>query len=113
QPMHAFDLNKIARSTVVVRKTRGEELIRTLDGFDRSLPPGAVVIGDAERAQGIAGIIGGSGSEVSETTTEIFLEVAAFNPARIRATRRKLGISTAPRYRFALGRDLHAIPGLG
>src|SRR5438105_5223464 len=112
QPMHAFDLDKIARDTVVVRKTRGEELIRTLDGVDRSLPPGAVVIGDAERAQGIAGIIGGSGSEVSETTTEIFLEVAAFNPARIRATRRRLGISTDASYRFERGVDVDAIPGL-
>jgi len=50
QPMHAFDLEKIARSTVVVRKTRGEELIKTLDGTDRTLPPGAVVIGDGARA---------------------------------------------------------------
>jgi phenylalanyl-tRNA synthetase beta chain len=112
QPMHAFDLEKIARSTVVVRKTRGEELIKTLDGVDRTLPQGAVVIGDAERAQAIAGIIGGSGSEVSESTTEIFLEVAAFNPARIRATRRKLGISTDASYRFERGVDVDAIPGL-
>jgi len=112
QPMHAFDLGKIARSTVVVRKTRGEELIKTLDGVDRTLPPGAVVIGDAERAQAIAGIIGGSGSEVSDETTEIFLEVASFNPARIRATRRALGISTDASYRFERGVDVDAIPGL-
>ena len=112
QPMHAFDLEKIAHDTVVVRKTRGEELIKTLDGVDRTLPPGAVVIGDGERAQGIAGIIGGSGSEVSDSTTEIFLEVAAFNPARIRATRRKLGISTDASYRFERGVDVDAIPGL-
>lgn len=112
QPMHAFDLEKLARSTIVVRKTRGEELIKTLDGVDRTLPPGAVVIGDAERAQGIAGVIGGSGSEVSDETTEIFLEVAAFNPARIRATRRKLGISTDASYRFERGVDVDAIPGL-
>jgi phenylalanyl-tRNA synthetase beta chain len=112
QPMHAFDLEKIARGTVVVRKTRGEELIKTLDGVDRTMPPGAVVIGDAERAQGIAGIIGGSGSEVTDETTEIFLEVAAFNPARIRATRRALGISTDASYRFERGVDVDAIPGL-
>ena len=112
QPMHAFDLDKIARGTVVVRKTRGEELIKTLDGVDRTLPPGAVVIGDAERAQAIAGIIGGSGSEVSDETTEIFLEVASFNPARIRATRRALGISTDASYRFERGVDVDAIPGL-
>jgi phenylalanyl-tRNA synthetase beta chain len=112
QPMHAFDLGKIARSTVVVRKTRGEELIKTLDGVDRTLPPGAVVIGDGERAQAIAGVIGGSGSEVSDDTTEIFLEVAAFNPARIRATRRRLNVSTDASYRFERGVDVDAIPGL-
>ena len=112
QPMHAFDLEKLARGTVVVRKTRGEELLKTLDGVDRTLAPGTVVIGDAERAQAIAGVIGGSGSEVSESTTEIFLEVAAFNPARIRATRRKLGISTDASYRFERGVDVDAIPGL-
>ena len=112
QPMHAFDLEKIAHRTVVVRKTRGEELLKTLDGVDRTLPPGSVVIGDAERAQAIAGVIGGSGSEVSEDTTEIFLEVAAFNPARIRATRRKLAISTDASYRFERGVDVDAIPGL-
>lgn len=112
QPMHAFDLEKLARSTVVVRKTRGEELIKTLDGVDRTLPPGAVVIGDAERAQAIAGIIGGSGSEVSEGTTDIFLEVAAFNPSRIRAARRTLGISTDASYRFERGVDVEAIPSL-
>src|SRR5207253_11488554 len=70
QPMHAFDLQKLARDAVVVRKTRGEELIKTLDGVDRTLPAGSVVIGDAERAQAIAGVIGGSDSEVSESTTE-------------------------------------------
>lgn len=112
QPMHAFDLEKLARDTVVVRKTRGQELIKTLDGVDRTLPPGAVVIGDAERAQAIAGIIGGSGSEVTDDTTEIFLEVAAFDPARIRATRRSLGISTDASYRFERGVDVDAIPGL-
>src|SRR5436190_14830638 len=110
--MHAFDLEKIARDTVVVRKTRGEELIKTLDGVDRTLPPGSVVIGDAERAQAIAGVIGGSDSEVTESTTEIFLEVAAFNPARIRATRRKLGISTDASYRFERGVDVEAVPAL-
>jgi phenylalanyl-tRNA synthetase beta chain len=112
QPMHAFDLERIARSTVVVRKARGEELIKTLDGLDRTLSSGAVVIGDAERAQAIGGIIGGSGSEVSDTTTDIFLEIAAFNPARIRAARRSLGISTDASYRFERGVDVDAIPAL-
>jgi phenylalanyl-tRNA synthetase beta chain len=112
QPMHAFDLERLAHRSVVVRKTRGEELIKTLDGVDRTLRAGALVIGDGEKAVAIAGIIGGRGSEVSDATTDIFLEVAAFDPARVRATRRSLGISTDASYRFERGVDADAIPGL-
>lgn len=112
QPMHAFDLDKLAGDTVVIRRARGEERIRTLDGVERTLRSDAVVIADAERPQAIAGVIGGSGSEVTEDTTGIFLEVAAFNPARVRATRRALGISTDASYRFERGVDVDAIPGL-
>jgi len=112
QPMHAFDLTRIAHRTVVVRKTRDEEMIKTLDGVDRTLRAGSLVIGDGEKAQAIAGIIGGRGSEVTDDTTDIFLEVAAFDPARIRATRRALGISTDASYRFERGVDVDAIPGL-
>lgn len=112
QPMHAFDLDKLAGDTVVIRKARGEERIRTLDGVERTLRSDAVVIADAERPQAIAGVIGGSGSGVTEDTTGIFLEVAAFNPARVRATRRALAISTDASYRFERGVDVDAIPGL-
>ncbi|MDQ3674356.1 MAG: phenylalanine--tRNA ligase subunit beta, partial [Gemmatimonadota bacterium] len=112
QPMHAFDLRRIAHRTVVVRKTRGEEIIKTLDGVDRTLRAGALVIGDGEKVQAIAGIIGGRGSEVTVETTDIFLEVAAFDPARIRGVRRGLGISTDASYRFERGVDVDAIPGL-
>jgi phenylalanyl-tRNA synthetase beta chain len=110
--MHAFDLERLAHRSVVVRKTRGEELLKTLDGVDRTLRAGSLVIGDGEKAQAIAGIIGGRGSEVSEETTDIFLEVAAFDPARIRTTRRALGVSTDASYRFERGVDADAIPGL-
>lgn len=112
QPMHAFDLQRLAHRTVVVRKTRSEELIKTLDGVDRTLRAGALVIGDGEKAQAIAGVIGGRGSEVTDETTDIFLEVAAFNPARIRGMRRGLGISTDASYRFERGVDADAIPSL-
>ena len=112
QPMHAFDLERIAHRSVVIRKTRGEELIKTLDGVDRRLRAGALVIGDGEKAQAIAGVIGGHGSEVTADTTDIFLEVAAFNPTRIRGMRRGLGISTDASYRFERGVDVDAIPSL-
>jgi phenylalanyl-tRNA synthetase beta chain len=66
------------------------------------------VIADADHAQAIAGVIGGEGSEVTDATTDIVLEVAAFDPRRVRATRRKLGISTDASYRFERGVDATA-----
>jgi phenylalanyl-tRNA synthetase beta chain len=112
QPMHAFDLAKLGGGKVIVRRARAGEKIQTLDGVDRTLDDSMTVIADAHDAQAIAGVIGGKGSEVSEGTTEILLEVAAFNPQRVRATRRKLGISTDASYRFERGVDREAIPDL-
>lgn len=112
QPMHAFDLASLKGGKVVVRRARNGEKIVTLDGIDRTLDDSMTVIADAEHAQAIAGVIGGKGSEVTEGTTDILLEVAAFNPQRIRATRRKLGISTDASYRFERGVDQAAIPDL-
>jgi phenylalanyl-tRNA synthetase beta chain len=109
QPMHAFDLARLDGGRIIVRRAHAGEKIRTLDGVDRTLDEQMTVIADASRAQAIAGVIGGEGSEVSATTTDILLEVAAFNPQRIRATRRKLGISTDASYRFERGVDAHAI----
>ena len=100
QPMHAFDLAKLSGGEVRVRRARAGERLRTLDGVERTLDPSMLVIADAVRAQGIAGVIGGADSAVSETTTDIFLEIASFNPRRIRATRRALGVSTDASYRF-------------
>jgi phenylalanyl-tRNA synthetase beta chain len=112
QPMHAFDLNKIGGGKVVVRRAKPGEKLTTLDGVERVLDDTMTVIADAEHAQAIAGVIGGKGSEVSDDTTDILLEVAAFSPASVRATRRKLGISTDASYRFERGVDQAAIPDL-
>lgn len=112
QPMHAFDLDKLGGGKVVVRRARKGEKILTLDGIERTLDETMTVIADAGRPQAIAGVIGGKGSEVTETTKDILLEVAAFDPRRIRATRRKLGISTEASYRFERGVDQAAIPDL-
>ncbi|MDO8502241.1 MAG: phenylalanine--tRNA ligase subunit beta [Gemmatimonadaceae bacterium] len=112
QPMHAFDLAKLGGGKVVVRRaTKGERLV-TLDGVERELDDNMTVIADAAHAQAIAGVIGGKGSEVSADTRDILLEVAAFDPRRIRATRRKLGVSTDASYRFERGVDREAIPDL-
>lgn len=112
QPMHAFDLNKLGGGKVIVRRARDGERLTTLDGVDRALDETMTVIADADKAHAIAGVIGGKGSEVSEATTDILLEVAAFNPKRVRATRRKLGLSTEASYRFERGVDQRAIPDL-
>src|SRR5688572_13738159 len=108
QPMHAFDVSRLAGNQIVVRRARPGEKVRTLDGVDRTLDGEMTVIADATRAQAIAGVIGGEGSEVTEATTDILLEVASFEPPRVRATRRKLGVMTDASYRFERGVDAHA-----
>lgn len=112
QPMHAFDLSKLGGARVVVRRARDGEHLVTLDGVERTLDDTITVIADAGVAQAVAGVIGGKGSEVNGSTTDILLEVAAFDPKRVRATRRKLGISTDASYRFERGVDRGAIPDL-
>ena len=105
QPTHAFDLHRLGGSTVIVRRARAGERITTLDGTDRTLTDTMTVIADAERPQAVAGVMGGRDSEVSDATTDILLEVASFDPARTRATRRSLGLSTDASYRFERGVD--------
>ena len=110
QPTHAFDLAKLAGSRVVVRRARAGERITTLDGSDRALDDGMIVIADAERPQAVAGVMGGRDSEVTESTRDIFLEVANFNRRRIRSARRALGMSTDASYRFERGVDVEIAP---
>ena len=105
QPMHAFDLGRMAGSQVIVRRARDGETITTLDGATRTLTPTMTVIADAEQAQAVAGIMGGASSEVTETTRDLFLEVAVFDPRRTRATRQALGLSSDASYRFERGID--------
>ncbi|HEY0969903.1 MAG TPA: phenylalanine--tRNA ligase subunit beta [Gemmatimonadales bacterium] len=105
QPTHAFDLAKLGGSTVVVRPAVAGERIVTLDGAERTLAAGMTVIADATRPQAVAGVMGGSESEVGEGTTDVFLEIARFDPRQVRRTRRALGISTDASYRFERGLD--------
>jgi phenylalanyl-tRNA synthetase beta chain len=106
QPTHAFDLAKLAGPSIIVRRAAGGEKITTLDGNERLLHDDMIVIADAKRPQAIAGVMGGRDSEVTDATTDIFLEVANFNPTRIRDARRALGMSTDASYRFERGVDL-------
>ncbi len=105
QPVHAFDLAKLAKNAIVVRKAKQGESLVTLDGVTRKLEPWMTIIADGENATALAGVMGGKASEVTETTTDILLEVAHFSPRSVRKVRRALGISTDASYRFERGVD--------
>ncbi len=108
QPMHAFDVSQLEGNAIVVRKAHAGEKLTTLDGANRTLKASMTVIADANKAQAIAGVIGGQGSEVNDLTTDILLEVAVFAPQAVRATRRALGISTDASYRYERAMDRNA-----
>lgn len=110
QPMHAFDATLLSGSTIIIRRARADESIRTLDGVDRKLDASMTVIADGNRAQAIAGVMGGSTSEVSDATRDIFLEVAYFHPATVRRTRSALQLSTDASYRYERGIDIDNVP---
>ena len=109
QPMHAFDLNKLADRTIVVRRARAGEKLVTLDGVERALDERMTMIADARVSVAVGGVMGGRDSEVTESTTDVLLEVANFDPSRIRVTRRALGLSTDASYRFERGVDGMAV----
>ncbi len=94
QPLHFFDFEKINRKHIIVRDARANERLTTLDGVERELDPTALLIADEERATGLAGLMGGLISEVSDTTREIVIESANFSGPRIRRMSLKLGLRT-------------------
>lgn len=106
QPMHAFDFNKLAENRIVVRRARNGEAITTLDEVDRKLDDTMLAICDAEKPVAVAGVMGGLASSITESTTSVLLEVAYFDRANIRATSRKLNLTTEASYRFERGVDI-------
>jgi phenylalanyl-tRNA synthetase beta chain len=92
QPLHAYDHRQLRGGVLVARQARRGESLRTLDGIDRVLPEGTLVIADAERALGVAGILGGEDSEIREDTTTVALECASFEPRGVGRTATKLGL---------------------
>jgi phenylalanyl-tRNA synthetase beta chain len=110
QPLHAYDFARLAGPSISARKTLSGETLTTLDGVARTLGPDMTVIADAAGPVGVAGVMGGQGSEVTATTTDLFLECAWFAPAPTRAARRALGISTEASLRFERGTDLWSVP---
>ncbi len=102
-PMHAFDLSKVKDSTIVVRRAKENELLKTLDGKEYTLTPDMLVIADSENATGLAGIMGGEESEIVSDTASVLFECAAFERGNNRVTARTLGIRTEASGHFEKG----------
>jgi phenylalanyl-tRNA synthetase beta chain len=109
QPLHAFDLGRVAGPAIRVRRATAGEGIRTLDGVQRALPAEALVIGDAREPVAIAGVMGGADSEVTALTTSLLLECAHFDAPRVRRGARAVGLATEASKRYERGVD----PGIG
>jgi phenylalanyl-tRNA synthetase beta chain len=107
-PMHAFDLARLSGPALVIRRARPGERVTTLDGVERTLAGDMLVIADADRAQAVAGVMGGRDSEVGAATRTIVLESAWFTPSSIRQTSRRLGLRTEASMRFERGADINA-----
>ncbi len=99
QPLHAFDLAKL-EGAIAVRNAGQGETLKVLDGSELKLRPHDLVIADSKKAVALAGVMGGEETGVTETTTDILVESAWFEPARVRKTSRDLGLSTDSSYRF-------------
>lgn len=109
QPLHAFDLDRLASRRLVVRRARQGERLVTLDGIERRLEPTDVVVADAERAVSLAGIMGGLGTAVTAATRNVLLEAAWWDPTAIRKTAKRLGMHTDASHRFERGADPEAV----
>lgn len=106
EPLHAFDARKVKHGKIIVRNARQGESITTLDGKPRTLDPSMLVIADPSGPIALAGVIGGSDTEISEKTTDIILESAIFDSVSIRKTSRKLGLVSEASHRFEKGLPL-------
>lgn len=107
QPMHAFDLDNISGSKIVVRRSKAGETIETLDGNQRVLEPGMLVIADETKPVAVAGVMGGGNSEINDGTKTILFESANFNGTSVRLTAKKLGMRTEASSRFEKGLDVN------
>src|SRR4029453_11760726 len=108
--MPAFDLDRLADRTIVVRRARPGERLTTLDGVERTLDPEVLVIADAAKASAIGGVMGGGDSEIGPGTKRIALESAYFHPPSVRRTSKRLGLKTEASIRFERGGDIEAAP---
>ena len=103
QPLHAFDLDRVPGGELVVRAASEGEKLETLDGVERELPEGTVVVCDRDGPTAIAGIMGGASSEVSSGTSSVLLEVATWDGPGILKSSRELGLRSEASNRFEKG----------
>src|SRR6266849_2852063 len=104
-PLHAFDFAKLAGGTIVVRRAKPGEKLRTLDGVERDLEPYDLMIADSERSVALAGIMGGEETEIGDATTEVLLEAANFEPYSIFRSSERLRLRTEGSNRWEKGVD--------
>ena len=111
QPLHFFDMDKLADKKIVVRPARTGEEITTLDGVKRKLTKDNLVIADTKHAVALAGVMGGQTSEIDENTKNIFIESAVFDKANIRRTSRALGLRSeaVARYEKGISQEVAAV----
>ncbi len=105
QPMHAFDLDTVAGHKIIVRRAKDGEVFQTLDGQMRNLDSDMLMICDAEKEIGIAGIMGGENSKITENVKTVLFEAATFNGANIRKSAKRLGLRTDASGIFEKGLD--------
>lgn len=105
QPLHTFDVSKVEGGKVIVRRASEGEVIRTLDGVERKLCAKDMVIANASAPMCIAGVFGGEDSGVTESTVDVFVESAYFDPASIRKTSKSQGLQTDASFRYERGCD--------
>ena len=106
QPMHAYDYDQITGHSLTARKAQPQENLHTLDDSERLAKGGELVIADSEKPAGLAGIMGGLESEVTENTTTVVFEAACFNGPSIRRTSRSVGLHSEASGRFERGTDI-------
>jgi phenylalanyl-tRNA synthetase beta chain len=105
QPLHAFDFDQLNGKKIIVRNAKSGESILSIDGHERKLNADMLVIADVQKPVALAGVMGGRDSEVSDSTKNILLESARFDPLSVRTAARRLAMKSDSSYRFERGID--------
>jgi len=109
QPLHAFDYELLSGKKIIIRNAKKGEPFTSLDGSELKLEPDTLVIADAEKPVALAGVMGGTNSQVTESTQNVVLESACFDSAAIRKASKKYGLRSDSSYRFERGVDMDGV----